>query len=127
MYKITEEIYAKLYKEMDETEKPKFVWKLSTSKPSENFIIMKTMVTAHETRIFEIESEFQVEDTAKKKEILKAGSAKTTAIIDLLESICDFSNARYQFKNLDLDKLMTLFYEWWSFCHTSEEEENVFL
>lgn len=127
MYKITEEIYAKLYKETDESEKPKFVWKLSTSKPTENFIIMKTMVIGDETKIFEIESDFQAEPDAKKKEIMKAGSAKTTALIELLQSKCDFSNARYQFKNLDLDKLISLFYEWWSFSHVSEEEQNVFL
>lgn len=127
MYKIKEELYAKLYKQLDENENPKFVWKLSTSIPSENFIIIKTMREKDETRIFEIESDFQVEADAKKKDILKIGTAKTSALIDLLKSKCDFSNAKYEFEHLDMEKLSSLFYEWWSFSRASEEELDFFL
>lgn len=126
MYKIANEVYAKLYKEVD-GESTKYVWKLSTSKPTENFISLKTMRKMDESRIFEIESDFQIDEKETKKNILKIGTAKTTALIEMLMSKCDFSNAKYTADMLDIEKQISLFYEWWSFSRASEEELDVFL
>lgn len=122
MYKITEEIYAKLYKEAE-----KSYWKLSTRKPDSDFVTIKTMTNTDELKVMEIESEFQADANAKKKEIMKLGFAKTAEIMTLIESKCDFSNSIEQFQYLKLEEVISLFYEWFAFNRLSEEEKNVFL
>lgn len=147
MYKIQDAVYAKLFKEVipekvipesvdangdvvpEHTipEHNKFIWKFSTEKPTDNFLIIKTMRKADETKILEFETSLQADIGSSKKDIMKVGLEKSKQLIDMIIEKTDFSFSKYKAENLDTEKLSTLFYEWWSFSRASEEDYNLFL
>lgn len=137
MYKIQDAVYAKLFKEAinksndengsDISENYRFVWKFTTEKPIDNFLIIKTMRKSDETKILELETSLQVETESSKKDMMRLGLEKSEKIIDLLMEKTDFSFAKYKREHLDTEKLSSLFYEWWAFSRASEEDYNLFL
>ena len=136
MYKIQDVVYAKLFKEVvpatvkDGEEIPskfKFIWKLSTEKPSDNFLIINTMRKADESRILELEGSLQIDETSSKKEQIKVGTEKSEKLISLIMEKTDFSFAKFKQEHLDIALQASLFYEWWAFSRASEEDYNLFL